>query len=37
MYALFHQEAVIEGFNGYIFERGNPEALKEKLSSALEN
>jgi glycosyltransferase involved in cell wall biosynthesis len=30
-------EAVIEGFNGYIFERGNPEALKEKLSLALEN
>jgi glycosyltransferase involved in cell wall biosynthesis len=31
------KEAVIEGFNGYIFERGNPEALKEKLSLALEN
>ncbi len=30
-------EAVIEGFNGYIFERGNPEALEEKLSLALEN
>ena len=31
------KEAVIEGFNGYIFEKGNPEALKEKLSLALEN
>jgi len=31
------KEAVIEGFNSYIFERGNPEALKEKLSLALEN
>jgi len=31
------KEAVIEGFNGYIFERGNPEALEEKLSLALEN
>ena len=31
------KEAVIEGFNGYIFERGNPEALKEKFSLALEN
>jgi len=30
------KEAVIEGFNGYIFERGNPDTLKEKLSLALE-
>jgi glycosyltransferase involved in cell wall biosynthesis len=31
------KEVVIEGFNGHIFERGNPEVLKEKLSLALEN
>ncbi len=31
------KEAVVEGFNGYIFERGNTKALKEKLSLALEN
>jgi glycosyltransferase involved in cell wall biosynthesis len=28
---------VSDSFNGYIFERGNPEALKQKLSLALEN